>query len=320
MLSSVTHRAGTRELEAAGFAAYLVKPVHQSDLMDVLTTAWSERGSGAEHGPFAVTTSYSRFHAQARPKGRSRARVLVVEDNAVNQKVAQRMLEQLGCRVDVAGDGRAALGMVESIPYDLVLMDVQMPIMDGLEATAELRRREGGSGASVHVVAMTAHALESDRERCLAAGMNDYISKPVRRRDLLRVLREIGSWEAEVEAPRDGAPAAATSVPCDLARLRELFGSEPDELRALLGEYLEQAQALLSDIARCHGDGDTEALRRHAHTLAGASATVGAAPMSALMRSAQVGALDLAAVERAFEDLRAQLARELGLGAQGSEG
>jgi signal transduction histidine kinase/CheY-like chemotaxis protein len=197
MLSSVTHRADSHALEDAGFAAYLVKPVHQSDLMDVLANAWGDRETRAGGTVLAVSSSYSRHHAQARPQGHSRARALVVEDNAVNQKVAKRMLEQLGCRVDVASDGQAALELIESIPYDLVFMDVQMPVMDGLEATAELRRRELASDQQLPIIAMTAHALESDRQRCLDVGMNDYISKPVRRRDLIRVLREQSSWEAE---------------------------------------------------------------------------------------------------------------------------
>ena len=315
MLSSVTHRAGPAELQAAGFAAYLVKPVHQSDLMDVLATVWAEREQGSERTvPVAVSTSYSRFHAQTKPKGRSRARVLVVEDNAVNQKVAQRMLEQLGCRVDVAGDGRAALALIDAIPYDLVFMDVQMPVMDGLEATRELRRREAGTGRRLPVVAMTAHALETDRERCLEVGMDDYVSKPVRRRDLLRVLREQGAWElAEGERPRD-EPSASTPVAWDGSRLRESFGDDPEELRGLLQEYLEQAEALLEDMRNDGRRGDAEALRRHAHTLKGASATVGAVQMAELMQAAEGGTQVLAEAERALVELRAQLARELGLG------
>jgi CheY-like chemotaxis protein len=204
MLSSVTHRAGARELEGAGFAAYLVKPVHQSDLMDTLATAWGGRSSAPVPAPMLVSTSYSRFHSQAPSHGGSHARVLVVEDNAVNQKVAQRMLERMGCRVDVAADGRAALELLASMPYDLVLMDVQMPVMDGLEATRELRRREGDGGRHLPVVAMTAHAMQSDRERCLEAGMDDYVSKPIRRRDLLRVLRSLGKWEGDTDGEGEG--------------------------------------------------------------------------------------------------------------------
>ncbi|MCA9648936.1 MAG: response regulator [Myxococcales bacterium] len=200
MLSSVTHRAGSEEVDASGCAAYLVKPVHQSDLLDVLVTVWAGRDRQEPPRVMTRSSSYSSFHAQPRVPGASRARVLVVEDNAVNQKVAGRMLEQLGCRVDVASHGREALQMLRSAPYDLVLMDVQMPIMDGLEATRRIRRREREHGGQLMIVAMTAHAMESDRERCLSAGMDDYLSKPVRRRDLLRVLRSLPSWEPLADA------------------------------------------------------------------------------------------------------------------------
>ncbi len=131
----------------------------------------------------------------------STARILLVEDNVVNQKVASRMLENLGCHVDVASDGRIALEMVESTPYDLVFMDIQMPQMDGLEATTELRRREGDA-EPLPIIAMTAHAMADDRQRSLAVGMNDHISKPIGRLDLIRVLDEQGLWDEDVEQRR----------------------------------------------------------------------------------------------------------------------
>ncbi|MCX4247718.1 response regulator [Paraliomyxa miuraensis] len=118
------------------------------------------------------------------------AHVLVVEDNVINQKVARRMLEGLGCRVDVASNGQEALDRAGSTRYDLVLMDVQMPGMDGLQTTAELRKRERGADLHVPIVAMTAHAMPSDRQRCLDAGMDGYICKPVQRRELLTLVRE----------------------------------------------------------------------------------------------------------------------------------
>jgi len=184
MLSSVTHRKGAQQLLDAGCAAYLVKPVHQSDLMNTLATVWAQRDSkrnsdsDPEH-PIALGMDVAR--------GR---RILLVEDNAINQKVAVRMLTTLGLHVDVAGDGVEALAQVEAFPYDLVFMDVQMPRMDGLEATTRIREREAPDGPRLTIVAMTAHAQTEDRDRCLAAGMDDYVRKPVTRRELIRSLRE----------------------------------------------------------------------------------------------------------------------------------
>jgi two-component system sensor histidine kinase/response regulator len=211
MLSSVTHRAGVRELEGAGFAAYLVKPVHQSDLMDTLANAWGGRASTPTPAPMLISTSYSRFHSQVRSEAGSPARVLVVEDNAVNQKVALRMLERMGCRVDVASDGRAALELLGSIPYELVLMDVQMPVMDGHETTRRLRAMESEQGwPRTPVMAMTANAMQQDQDACVESGMDDFIPKPFKREVLEAVLLRWLDPERAAAGVREPAPERAS--------------------------------------------------------------------------------------------------------------
>jgi CheY-like chemotaxis protein len=184
MLTSVGRQGDAKRLEAAGFGGYLLKPIRKAQLYATMVAVW---GAHEKDQPIGLVTRHRLSEAgsatpvakPARPqRDRPRARVLVAEDNAVNQRVAVRILEKLDCRVDVAADGREALAMLELVPYDLVFMDCQMPEIDGYDATLELRRRQG-SGVRIPVVAMTANALYGDRERCLAAGMDDYMSKPV---------------------------------------------------------------------------------------------------------------------------------------------
>ena len=189
MLTSLGRRGDAARLRHAGFAAYLTKPAKQSVLFEALQGAWTARASGGQAG--LVTRHSLKERAAAEREGaagpRFHARVLLVEDNAVNQKVATRMLERLGCRVDKAGNGKEALEMVAALPYDMVFMDCHMPEMDGYEATREIRRSEAG-GRRHTIVAMTANALAGDREKCLEAGMDDYISKPIQKEDLIAAL------------------------------------------------------------------------------------------------------------------------------------
>ena len=131
-------------------------------------------------------------------------RVLVAEDNLVNQKVATHMLERWGCRVDVVGDGRQALEAVARVAYDLVLMDVQMPEMDGFDATAAIRRREAPTGRRTPIIAMTAYVLEGDRDRCVEAGMDDYVAKPI---TALALLQAVSRWGTRPISPEPSMPS-----------------------------------------------------------------------------------------------------------------
>ncbi|MBI4583399.1 MAG: response regulator [Planctomycetes bacterium] len=203
MLSSVGRSCESKRIRASGFSAFLVKPVRPGQLLRALEAicgaaavfaAGAEpRGqkagdrAGPEAGP-AVEAGAARPADRSSSGGQPpRLRVLLAEDNAVNQKVAARYLKKLGCHVDIAADGKEALERLESRPYDLVFMDCHMPELDGYQATAEIRRRNRPWNG-IPVIAMTANAMQGDRERCLEAGMNDYLSKPVNLEELKQMI------------------------------------------------------------------------------------------------------------------------------------
>ena len=189
LLTSIGDWRQVKGLEGNAVDGCLVKPVRHSQLFNMLATAWARRLQAAKAHPHML------FDAKigARPalfdqfQG-NHLRVLVAEDNVVNQKVATRMLERMGMRADVAGNGREAVEMTRMIPYDLIFMDCQMPEMNGYEAAAEIRRREGADRRAV-IIAMTAEALEGSREQCLASGMDDFVPKPVKLDSLVEALK-----------------------------------------------------------------------------------------------------------------------------------
>jgi len=186
VLTSFGQRGHGQAALQAGFAGYLVKPIRQSPLYDCLVTVM---GMPTTPTPPTLITRHNVAEVQTQ----ARTRVLVAEDNIVNQKVAVRMLEKLGCRVDVVANGCEALKVLAQCPYDLVLMDCQMPEMDGYAATAAIRAHERQTGQHLPIIAMTANAMQGDREDCLQAGMDDYVSKPVQPAQLLTMLQKWGN-------------------------------------------------------------------------------------------------------------------------------
>jgi two-component system, sensor histidine kinase and response regulator len=190
LLTSVPRQGDGRDFAASGFAGYLVKPVPSGDLVEALAAVLDAPVPGRLVTRYTLAEARLALAASvsAEPLG---LRVLVAEDNRVNQKLVSRLLEKQGCLVEVVDNGSAAVEKARHVAYDLILMDCQMPQMDGFEATAAIRR-EPGSAGKVPIVAMTANAMQGDRETCLAAGMNDYVSKPFSVKDLKRVLERWG--------------------------------------------------------------------------------------------------------------------------------
>jgi len=187
MLSSAGQRGDAARCRELGIAAYLTKPVRQSELRHAIATVL---GSKAEEPP--IPQLVTRHTVREEEHGvKAPFQVLLAEDNPVNQRLAMRLLQKRGYRVVVVGNGREALQALEKDRFDLILMDVQMPEMGGFETTAEIRKREQSCGAHIPIVAMTAHAMTGDREKCLAAGMDAYVSKPIRSGELFATIESL---------------------------------------------------------------------------------------------------------------------------------
>ena len=215
MLTSAGQRGDAARCRELGLEGYLTKPVSQSELLDaVLRVAGPKRPAAKP----ALVTRHS-----LREEGRS-LRILLAEDNAVNQLLASRLLENQGHNVVTAGNGRAALERLEKETFDLILMDIQMPEIDGFEATAAIRKKEESTGKHLPIIAMTAHAMEGDRERCLAAGMDGYISKPIKAEDLIDAIENLGRSPAVAEAATPAKPRE--QEPIDTASALARVGGE----------------------------------------------------------------------------------------------
>ena len=271
------------------FAAVLAKPVKQSQLFDLLVSLLS--GGAVERTP---------VHEDAATKlgERHPLRILLAEDNTVNQQLALLLLESMGYRADVASNGVEAVEAVNRLPYDLVLMDVQMPEMDGLEATRRIRAE--GPATQPRIVAMTANAMQGDREACLAAGMDDYLAKPIRPEALAAVLAVTPNRAAD-------RPKVTVLDPSALARLQAI-APKAEALARLVASFLDNGAVLIAGMAEAAGAGDADVLRRHAHTLKSNAASFGATELAqhcaALEARARAG--DLAGAGEAVSRIAAE--------------
>ncbi len=310
MLSSAGRPDDAHRCERLGIALYLTKPVKQSELLNAILTARHEAAPAEEHHP-----------AEGAAPGARRLRVLLAEDNLVNQRLAVRLLEKAGHAVTVVGNGREAVAALEREAFDAVLMDVQMPEMGGFEATALIRDREKGTGRHVPIIAMTAHAMKGDRERCLAGGMDDYVAKPVRARELFEaigrvVLAERPARPAEASGRREAGPVTEVNE----SELLEQVGGDRALLAEMVRLFLENYPPSLAELREAVARGDAEAVHRQAHAFKGmvghfgAQAAVEAARrLEAMGREGDLSQAEdaYAALAAAAERLRPALARLL---------
>ena len=278
LLTSTVDRVGPDQLRAAGIDRYFNKPVKQSQLYEMIKNLILKTQD-------APTTAAKTIPDGGVPQGqRGKLRVLLVEDNAVNQKVALRQLKKLGYSGNAVANGLEALEAWERIHYDLVLMDCQMPEMDGYEATAEIRRRED-SDRHTPIIAMTAHAMKGDREKCIEAGMDDYITKPVKV-DLLEQALNRQLFERTVLPTVTQSLADQASLPpVDLADLRSTYRDNPSEIRELVELYLVQAVEYLEQLEAAVKDQISESVEQLAHAYRGASLNFGMHPIAGTLHA-----------------------------------
>jgi two-component system sensor histidine kinase/response regulator len=291
-------------LERAGFATYVTKPLRRDEIRLALHVALriATPGTAEQQNPHDPTGMLPALAQEHRPA------VLVVEDNVVNQQVARRMLELLACDVTVVGNGLEAVEARRTKSFDLVLMDIQMPVMDGLEATREIRKMEAG-GRRTPIVALTASAITGELERCVAAGMDDLLIKPIdlaRLRDTLAGLKRsrptVAAATSIEAAPTSSAGALADDAPrsvtapvdlmLDLPRLREAVGDDPEFIAMLLQTFRASSLEILLDLRAATRALDRPAIGRLAHKLKGGARSVCADALGDLAAALETGALE----------------------------
>jgi CheY-like chemotaxis protein/HPt (histidine-containing phosphotransfer) domain-containing protein len=302
LLAPLTLRGASSTAAEVGASGVVTKPIRHQPLHDLVRGAL-----GLE-----VRSANRAALLKGRPKGarpRGRARVLLAEDNPVNQKVATRMLDKLGHIVDVVSNGLEAVQAVRKLPYDVILMDCQMPEMDGYTATGEIRNLEG-TGGHTPIIAMTANAMAGDRERCLAAGMDDYVAKPIRSEELFAALGRWLGWEEEqgeeatkVETTTVTDPGAASgpaddgideSILNDILQLSEDGGA--DLVRELITIFFTEAPARMDHLRGGIVECDPPRVTRAAHAMKGGAGNIGASRLASLCgqleKQARSGQLD----------------------------
>jgi PAS domain S-box-containing protein len=315
MMTSMGKRGDVSRIEKIGFSAYLTKPVKQSQVYDCLATLAGEAMAPETPQARPIITRHTIVEEKRR-----KMRILLAEDNPTNQIVALRTLEKAGYRADAVANGAEAIAALENVPYDLVLMDVQMPEMDGLDATRRIRDRVSRvQNHEIPIIAMTAHAMKGDRERCIEAGMDDYVSKPVNPKELIEAIeRRLGGKGASKAGPA-GARAIPQSKVFDRAALLERAEGDEELLKTIVRVFLEDAPRQIAALREALARADAVGLQRQAHCLKSASGSAGATAMQEVAfqieAAGESGGLEKAAplvrrIEEEFERLKRVLAEQ----------
>ncbi|HZP83499.1 MAG TPA: response regulator, partial [Chthonomonadaceae bacterium] len=289
-----------------GFAAALTKPVRQSRLYDTLMEVLHGQEADAE------TTGTAETPPEAAPV--LPLRLLLAEDNAINQMLALNILEKMGHETDLACNGREALEALAHRSYDVVLMDVQMPEMDGYEATAAIRRQEAGTGKHQPIIALTAHAMQGDKDRCLAAGMDAYVTKPIRpqilQEAIQRCTQQTGRPQAAARVP-EPAETRAENPALDWEHLRASCGDQEAFVQTVLSEFLRITPELIGQIGSALAARDSDQTYKRAHTLKGSSLSLGANALAEVARELEMRGRQgqLEGAEALFASLETEYAR-----------
>jgi CheY-like chemotaxis protein/HPt (histidine-containing phosphotransfer) domain-containing protein len=303
LLTSTGVRLDTPAIASAAFASCLTKPIKPVQLHETLVRVISGAKPAARK-----TTAPARLDATLAK--RFPLRVLVCDDNLINRKVALRLLQQMGYQGDSANNGQEAIEALEKSAYDVIFMDIHMPVLDGMAATQIIRQRQQESSplpkfkSPIIIIAMTANAMQGDREKCLEGGMDDYLAKPVRPEDIRAVIERWGgiAGTSEPLVPTDAAPVAVTpstapapaapfppgpdtDPPVDMERLLDFANGNPENLRELINLYVEQTTGQIDKLESAARAGDAPELQRVAHSCAGASATCGMATLVPLLKN-----------------------------------
>ncbi|GLT22628.1 hypothetical protein GCM10007933_20880 [Zoogloea oryzae] len=307
MLAGEGRRGDGARCREMGISAYLPMPIMASDLLNAILLSVEPIDDNTGNSSSADRSPLITRHSLREQK--RQLRILLAEDNVVNQTLALRLLGKLGHQADVANNGKEALELHARNRYDLVLMDVQMPIMGGFDATAQIRQREAAGATRTPIVAMTAHAMKGDRERCLAAGMDGYLSKPVHAPDLVEVLIQ-HTGRGDPAPPPPSEPTSISGPVFERQKVLFNLGGDEELLEQLIGMFIEDEPRLFADIEAAVVEGDAEALHNAAHALKGAvsnfcagRAQTGAAQLERIGREKR-----MADAPQALEALRAELA------------